>query len=148
MADTGAAARVVILGVAASDAHVVANRVMALLLEANGFEVVNLGACTAVAEFVEACKQHPEAEAVLIGSLNGHAFEDLRGLEAARRSGAIHCPVVLGGNLSVGSRKSARDRSRLFRRGVDHILTDFLEVVPLLDRLATEHRAVLQDTPA
>nr|WP_202512191.1 cobalamin-dependent protein [Streptomyces sp. SID3343] len=127
--------RTVILGVAASDAHAVANHLIARTLRDRGYHVVNLGVNTSVAEFVEACAEHPDAEAVIIGSLNGHAHEDLRELPAIRAAGLITCPVILGGNLSVGSHKSPRDLERLFTLGVDVVLEDAAELPGTLDRL-------------
>src|SRR5690349_17753178 len=99
----------VILGVAASDSHVVANHLIAYMLRQKGLQVVNLGACTTVSEFSQAAQENPDAIAMLIGSLNGHAFEDLRDLNEAKTLGQIHCPVILGGNLSVGCEKRASD---------------------------------------
>lgn len=128
----------VILGVAASDSHAVANHLIAHSLRARGFRVVNLGTCTPVAEFAAAYRRHPDAVAVLIGSLNGHAHEDLRELPAARRLGAIGCPVVLGGNLSVGSYKDTAAVERLRALGVDHVLSDLSRLPALLDRLRRE----------
>ncbi|MFF3906411.1 cobalamin-dependent protein [Streptomyces sp. NPDC001848] len=127
--------RVVILGVAASDSHVVANQLIARFLSDLGFHVVNLGACTSVEEFADACAEHPDAEAVLIGSLNGHAWEDLRELPEAKRSGRITCPVVLGGNLSVGSRKDPSAHARLYACGVDRIVADPTSLPAVLDEL-------------
>ncbi|MDJ1132756.1 cobalamin-dependent protein [Streptomyces iconiensis] len=133
--------RSVVLGVAASDAHAVANHLIAHSLRSLGFEVINLGTCTPVSEFAAACAEHPEVEAVVIGSLNGHAQEDLRDLPKAKESGAIPCPVVLGGNLSVGSHKEKATLERLYALGVDHILGDPAELPAVLDRLRDERRA-------
>lgn len=116
--------RTVILGMAASDAHVVANQLIAHSLRSQGFHVVNLGACTSIAEFATAYDEHPDAEAVIIGSLNGHAYEDLQDLPAARADGLLGCPVILGGNLSVGSNKEAADDERFHALGVEMILSD------------------------
>lgn len=129
-------ARTVILGVAASDSHAVANHLLAYGLRARGYVVVNLGTCTPVSDFAESCRRHPWASAVLIGSLNGHAYEDLLDLPAARRSGDITCPVVLGGNLSVGSAKRESALERLYALGVDHILDGPDDLFTLLGRLA------------
>ncbi|QKV91471.1 cobalamin B12-binding domain-containing protein [Streptomyces sp. NA02950] len=134
-AHTTAGRRLVILGVAASDCHVVANQLIAYALRGQGFEVVNLGACTPVEEFARAYREHPEAEAILIGSLNGHVHEDLRDLPEARRSGRIGCPVVVGGNLSVGSVKDPSAVSRLYDLGVDRIVEDPDDLPAVLDRL-------------
>lgn len=127
--------RLVILGVAESDAHAVANQLIAHQLHASGFTVINLGVCTPLADFAAACSRHPEAEAVLIGSLNGHAMQDLEGLIGPKLSGAIPCPVIIGGNLSVGSHKVPDLRRRLLRQGVDLIADDISELLPLLDTL-------------
>ncbi len=135
--------RLVILGVAASDVHVVANQLIATMLREHGLFVVNLGVCTPVEEFAAACDAHPEAEAVLIGSLNGHALEDLQGLHELRRARRIHCPVVLGGNLSVGSHKKGGLVDRLRALGVDHVLESAEELPVLLDSLAATSRQLL-----
>ncbi|MFJ2773187.1 cobalamin-dependent protein [Streptomyces sp. NPDC087300] len=130
-------ARTVILGVAESDAHAVANRLIEMQLRRHGIDVVNLGVCTPLREFADAYAAHPDAEAVIIGSLNGHVHEDLRGLPELRAAGHIGCPVVVGGNLSVGSHKSEDDDERRLRAiGVDHVLSDATQLPLLLDLLA------------
>ncbi|MFE1905296.1 cobalamin-dependent protein [Streptomyces gardneri] len=137
----GRGERLVVLGVAESDAHAVANQLIALQLRDYGFTVVNLGVCTPLGDFADAVDAHPQAEAVLIGSLNGHAHHDLRDLPALRAAGRLRPPVIVGGNLSVGSRTSEADLRRLRDLGVDHILTDSNEIVLLLDRLRSTGKA-------
>ncbi|MFJ3090091.1 cobalamin-dependent protein [Streptomyces sp. NPDC086838] len=122
--------RLVILGVAASDAHAVANQLIAMRLRHDGFLVVNLGVCTPLEEFADALDANPGAEAVVIGSLNGHAYEDLRDLPALRAAGRLGVPVVLGGNLSAGSGRPA-----LAGLGIDHLVDDPDGLTPLLDSL-------------
>jgi len=133
--------RVVILGVAASDAHAVANHLIAYLLRTRGFEVVNLGTCTPISEFCAALAEHPQAEAVLIGSLNGHATDDLAELPRARAAGLLDRPVIVGGNLSVGSHKTGVEAERLRALGVDHVLDDPAELPELLDWLRANRSA-------
>ncbi|MEV0567595.1 cobalamin-dependent protein [Dactylosporangium sp. NPDC050588] len=125
--------RLVILGVAHSDAHAVANHLIAMQLREYGFTVVNLGVCTPLADFAAALEANPTAEAVVIGSLNGHAYADLADLPALRAAGRLRCPVVLGGNLTVGSHKSAGGIERLRGLGVDHILENPFELPVVLD---------------
>ncbi|MEV4000459.1 cobalamin-dependent protein [Streptomyces halstedii] len=127
---------VLVLGVTASDAHAVANQLIEHHLRAEGYTVINLGACTPVSEFARTVRENPGVLAVLIGSLNGHAHHDLRDLPATRAAGDLPCPVVLGGNLSVGSHKHPSALDKLRRLGVDHILTDLDELLPLLRELA------------
>jgi methylaspartate mutase sigma subunit len=128
--------RTVILGVARSDAHAVANHLIALRLRESGFTVVNLGVCTPLEDFADAFAANPDAEAVIIGSLNGHAYEDLHDLPALRAAGRLLCPVVVGGNLSVGSHKDGREKERLRSLGIDHLLDDADQLPLLLDLLA------------
>lgn len=128
--------RTVILGVAASDSHAVANQLIAHTLRARGFQVVNLGTCTTVDEFAAAHREHPDAEAVLVGSINGHAYEDLRDLPEARARGLLDCPVIVGGNLSVGSHKQSADIERLYALGVHRVLGDASELPAVLNELA------------
>ncbi|MBC3839775.1 methylaspartate mutase [Streptacidiphilus sp. 4-A2] len=124
-----------VLGVAASDSHAVANHLIAHSLRAQGLTVVNLGTCTPVSEFADACELYPAAEAVIIGSLNGHIHEDLHDLADAKLQGRINCPVIVGGNLSVGSAKDESSTTRLYELGVDHVLAHPDSLVPLLDSL-------------
>ncbi|MEV0382594.1 cobalamin-dependent protein [Nonomuraea sp. NPDC050643] len=132
-ADTGE--RLIILGVSESDAHAVANQLIAMHLREQGFTVINLGVCTPLSDFAAACDQHPHAEAVLIGSLNGHAYQDLAELPALRAAGRLRCPVIVGGNVSVGQDTTSEQRGRLLALGVDHLLADASRIVPLLDML-------------
>lgn len=135
--------RTVILGVARSDAHSVANQLIALRLRLAGFTVINLGACTPLEEFSDALVGHPDAEAVVIGSVNGHAYDDLKELPSLRAAGRLQCPIILGGNLSVGSEKHGSDRQRLLDLGVDHIVDDIDRLPLLLDLLRAEQDAPL-----
>ncbi|MEU6236786.1 cobalamin-dependent protein [Kitasatospora sp. NPDC047058] len=137
--------RVVILGVAASDSHAVANQLIAHALRTAGFTVVNLGTCTPVAEFAQACARHPRPLAVVIGSLNGQIHADLHDLAEAKRTGRIPCPVIVGGNLSVGSTKDASAVTRLHDLGVDRVLGSAAELLPALDELVAADAA---DVPA
>jgi methylaspartate mutase sigma subunit len=128
----------VILGVAASDAHAVANQLIAMRLRLHGFVVVNLGVCTPLEEFGAALRANPEAVAIVVGSINGHAYEDLQDLPRLRALGYLGCPVILGGNLSVGSIKDDDVPVRFRALGVDYLLDDLDQLVCLLDRLQAE----------
>src|SRR5579871_2830281 len=117
-------ARLVITGVAASDAHAVANQLIAMRLRLNGLVVINLGVCTPLEDFAAALRANPEAEAIVIGSVNGHAYEDLQDLPRLRALGELGRPVILGGNLSVGSTKDNDVLARFRGLGVDYLVTD------------------------
>ncbi|WP_201448987.1 cobalamin-dependent protein [Sinorhizobium medicae] len=111
--------RVIILGVAASDCHVVANQLIEYEPRASGFNVINLGACTSVGEFVNAFQSHPDADAMVIGSLIGQAYEDLKVLRDAKDNLLISCPILVGGNLGVTRDQAAKTREKLLALGKD-----------------------------
>lgn len=127
--------RFIILGVAESDAHVVANKLIEYELSLDGFTVLNLGACTSVDEFVDMFQSHPYADAVVIGSLNGHAYEDLKSIETAKGDLLISCPIIVGGNLGVTREQAARTREALLALGVDYVLDDVKQLTALLHSL-------------
>lgn len=127
--------RKVIIAVAKSDAHVVANRMIHMMLLQEGYDVINLGVCTSVEEIAEACRQHPDAVAVLIGSLNGHASVDLLPLKQAKLKGQIRCPVVLGGNLSVGKEKTENLKNTFHQIGVDYVLDSADQILQTLEEI-------------
>lgn len=133
------AAPTVILGVAVSDAHAVANKLIDFMLSDAGFRVINLGPCTPVADFVACFAEHTSAVAVAIGSLNGHAVHDLAPLREAKNNGLLTCPVIVGGNLCVGGTGRDVAAAALRELGVDYVLDDANELIALLSRLAAEH---------
>ncbi|MEZ5647933.1 MAG: cobalamin-dependent protein [Alphaproteobacteria bacterium] len=126
----------IILGVAASDAHVVANHLIAMYLRDHGFEVINLGACTPLSEFMQMWQRHPDASAIIIGSLNGHAAEDLEDLPEFKQNYQVRCPIIVGGNLSVGALKTGVETARLLENGVDAVISNVDELLPYLRTLS------------
>lgn len=142
----------VVLGVAASDAHVVANHLISMFLRRQQFEVINLGACTPVEDFMKAASQAPNLVAVLIGSLNGHAVDDLADLPRLRAQYRVTAPVIVGGNLSVGAIKDDRVIRELLALGVDSVLQHPRQLIGALQMLAVgphaAYRTALPDEGA
>jgi methylaspartate mutase sigma subunit len=91
----------VVIGVPGDDVHVAAIRMAERLLEAVGYEVVNLGVMVGVAEIVEACRRFAPA-AVVLSSSNGHALANCGEVPALLAAAGIEAPVYLGGRLVVG----------------------------------------------
>lgn len=125
----------VLFGVAESGAHVGANRLIHYELRLVGCDVINLGACTSIADFVDAFRSNPETDAIVSGSLDGHACEDLRGLQDARRVLLITCPIIVGGNLDVTREQAALRRDQLLSLSVDHVLEGVSELLSTLGSL-------------
>lgn len=134
--------RVIILGVAESDAHVVANKLIEYELSLSGFRVINLGACTPVQEFVDAFQSNPYADAMVIGSLNGHAYEDLKSIRDAKEHLLIGCPIIVGGNLGVTRDQAAKVKEELLLLGVDYVLDDAAALPLLLHQLPRRNTVV------
>jgi methylaspartate mutase sigma subunit len=125
----------IILGVAASDSHVVANYLISFYLREHGFEVINLGVCTPLTDFMRAYDENRDALAIAIGSLNGHALEDLRELELLKQRHQVRCPIIVGGNLSVGSQKRDSLAAELEALGVSTILESPEQLLQALEEL-------------
>lgn len=137
----------VVLGVAASDAHVVANHLIAMFLRRQHFEVINLGACTPTEDFMTAASTATNLVAVLIGSLNGHAADDLADLPRLRERYGISAPVIVGGNLSVGAIKDDRVIHDLLALGVDMVLQHPRQLIGALQMLSAGRQAAHNTAP-
>jgi methylaspartate mutase sigma subunit len=128
----------IVLGVAASDAHVVGNHLIAMFLRRQRFDVINLGACTPTEEFMRVASKAERLVAVLIGSLNGHALEDLADLPELRHRYHVSVPIIVGGNLSVGAIKNDGVIVKLHALGVDQILQDPRQIVDAIGSLSIQ----------
>jgi methylaspartate mutase epsilon subunit len=84
-----------------SDAHAVGNYIADKILKENGYNVINLGVCTALEELSECLSNTVGVEVLVIGSNNGHCYEDLKGLKSILLHHRLDCPVILGGNLTI-----------------------------------------------
>ena len=111
----------IVIGVSKSDVHVMPNLLTHQLLDELGFQVINLGACTTVDEFVSAYANNQNVKAIIISSLNGHALKDLEGFNKEKKKYNIICPVFLFGNLSVGSIKPNDLVSKFNLLGIDYV---------------------------
>lgn len=136
---------IVVFGVVGNDIHVVANRILYLCLQANGFRPVNLGANNRPENFADAALECA-ADAVLVASLNGeagHWCRRFRGLFEERGIGRTI--IYLGGNLATGDRPAAEVERSFLAEGIDrayHGVADFDAV------LATLHEDIARGRPA
>lgn len=80
---------------------------MQLLLEENGFEVINLGACTTYEEVEQACL-NIVPEIVVVSTVNGHGYLEGKTLIEKIKSIAKmkDIPVYIGGKLSTDKNMS------------------------------------------
>ncbi|MFB6456892.1 cobalamin B12-binding domain-containing protein [Chitinophaga sp. Hz27] len=73
-----------------------------LLLEENGFEVINLGPSVPYDLLTEACIKH-QPDMLIVSTINGHGY--IEGKELVKRVRELDCmrekPVFIGGKLST-----------------------------------------------
>lgn len=120
----------VVLGAPPGEHHGIPSALVADLLRARGFAVIDLGADTPAESFTDAADDAERLVAVGIVATNGGNDEGIAAaVSAMREHGQV--PVVLGG-AAVTSRAHAR------RLGADHYSTCATEAVELFDQLARQ----------
>jgi methylaspartate mutase sigma subunit len=132
----------ILIAVPESDAHVVAAKLLEYFMCFHGFEVVNLGANTSVAEIVEAARSH-EPLAILISSQNGHAMTDLSGLTPALRDSGACTDVILGGKLSIDPSHTLADHRQSYVPLGFRVAGDFEEALTMIYELQPGFRGGL-----
>ena len=123
----------VVLGTTSSDPHVVPLFLAKLMLEENGYDVVNLRCFNTPDKFVSAAQDVADIRAIVISCNNGAACEDLDGLRAALDSCERPIPVLLGGRAWLAF-TPAIERA-LQDHGITHICSDFDALLTTLDTI-------------
>ncbi|MBI1736017.1 MAG: corrinoid protein [Candidatus Rokubacteria bacterium] len=94
----GGARPVVVLGTVRGDLHDIGKNLVAMMLEAGGFEVVDLGTNVSADKFVQAARQHRPAVIALSALLTTTMREMRQTLEVLRRAGVVDgVKMVVGG---------------------------------------------------
>ncbi|OBQ53056.1 hypothetical protein A4U61_02170 [Streptomyces sp. H-KF8] len=108
-----------------SDAHTWNLVCLQLLLEEAGHRVTNLGPCVTEELLARECLTRGP-DAVVIGSVNGHGYQD--GLRAVRRlrsePSLAAVPVVVGGRLGVAGVRDADAADALRTAGCAAVFDD------------------------
>ncbi|GHD51107.1 cobalamin B12-binding domain-containing protein [Streptomyces galbus] len=109
----------------ASDAHTWNLVCLQLLLEEAGHRVTNLGPCVPEELLAQECLTH-RPDAVVIGSVNGHGYQDgLRAVRRLRREPSLAAvPVALGGKLGVDGVRDAAAADALRAAGCTAVFDD------------------------
>jgi methylaspartate mutase sigma subunit len=129
-----------VLSTVPSDSHTWNLLFLRLLLEEQGWQVVNLGACVPVETLVTACTTH-RPDLVVVSSVNGHGAAEGPDVARAVRSapGLAGVPLVIGGKLDTSGSSDPADFPQLTEAGFDAVFVG-RQAVPgllaLLDRLA------------
>ncbi|MCX5063010.1 MULTISPECIES: cobalamin B12-binding domain-containing protein [unclassified Streptomyces] len=119
-----------------SDSHMWNLVFLQLLLEENGGQVVNLGACTPDELVMSECLRI-RPDALVISTVNGHGHID--GLRLIRKirghSGLAPMKVVIGGKLGVHGSRHAGSRAELVANGFDAVFEADADLDRFLDCL-------------
>lgn len=113
---------VIVLGVIGWDVHSIGNRLMEYALKEKEFNVINLGVQVPQDEFIKAAIE-TSADAILIGSLCGHAKTECRGVrEKCTEAGLENILIYVGGNLTTNYETKWEDVEKHFRRmGINRV---------------------------
>ncbi len=91
----------IIMGVIGEDPHIIGSKILARVLEAEGFKVTHIGAKCQPKEFIEAAVE-TKSDAILISSLSGHAKFHCQGFrEMCNEAGLGNIIIYVGGNVVV-----------------------------------------------
>ncbi len=123
----------VILGGTESDSHVVSIFLCALMLEEEGYDVVNLGCMCPAAELFGNHGIDGLIVAHVVCNQNGHALEDLRLAMTAKRTDA---PIILGGHYTLGCHDKAAQQRQLRQCGIDLFVESLDALVGVLNGIA------------
>ncbi|AVQ21971.1 methylaspartate mutase [Fusobacterium necrophorum subsp. funduliforme] len=90
----------ILIGVIGEDIHETGNKIIAQILEHDGFEVINLGIQASPSSFVKYSKQE-NVTAIIVSSLYGRGKEDCKHLmKLFQEDSLFHPPIYLGGYLA------------------------------------------------
>ncbi|HEX6355798.1 cobalamin B12-binding domain-containing protein [Actinophytocola sp.] len=121
----------VIVSGLASDAHTWNLVYLQMFLEERGHRVRNLGGCVPDDMLVAECVR-TDPELVVIGTVNGHGWQDgeraIRALRARPELAATR--VVIGGKLGIDGPRGVSHSARLRDAGFDAVFEDHLGIAP------------------
>lgn len=109
----------------ASDAHTWNLVFLQLMLEEEGYVVVNLGACVSDELLVQECQQH-RPDLVAVSSVNGHGYHEAeRAIRSLRQApGLATLPVVIGGKLGITGEHDEQQAKDLLAAGFTAVFDD------------------------
>jgi methylaspartate mutase sigma subunit len=116
--------RIVLSGVS-SDSHTWNLVFLQMVLEEQGFEVVNVGACVSDAMLLSTVRR-VRPHAVVMSSVNGHGHRDAaRAIHALRGDPDVgDVPAFIGGKLDVTGQHNAQCAGELLDAGFTAVFTE------------------------
>lgn len=131
-------ARTAVLTTVSSDAHTWNLVYLQLLLEEQGWRVVNLGACTPDEVVVGACRTH-EPSLLVVSTVNGHGHLDgVRLVRAVRRQPELAAlPMIIGGKLGVAGTIDPSRTHALLAAGFSAVFQDGANILSFTAYIAS-----------
>lgn len=127
--------RTVVLGVIGNDIHIVGNKVLEQCLREWGYRVLNIGANRTPKEFACAAAES-DANAVLIGSLNGEALHWSRSLRTCfEEAGVGELLIYMGGNLLNTYTDNDKVDKIFADIGINRVFNGYLDFNLLIEQL-------------
>ncbi|MFI0242121.1 cobalamin B12-binding domain-containing protein [Streptomyces sp. NPDC016845] len=113
-----------VLSTIPSDSHTWNLLFLQLVLEEQGWEVTNLGACVPVSTLVTESAARPPG-LIVVSTVNGHGAEEAPALARAVRAepALAQVPLVIGGKLDTRGATGPDARPELTDAGFDAVLT-------------------------
>ena len=125
----------VVLGVIGNDIHIVGNKVLEQCLREWGYRVLNIGANRTPKEFACAAAES-DANAVLIGSLNGEALHWSRSLRTCfEEAGVGDLLIYMGGNLLNTYTDNDKVDKIFADIGINRVFNGYLDFNSLIEQL-------------
>ena len=133
--------RTLVTGVIGADTHIVGNRILGMVLESAGYDVVSLGALTPAGEFIKAAIE-TAADAILVSSLYGQGELDCRGFRnLCIEAGIGDILLYVGGNLVVGKQPWPDVERRFVEMGFDRAFPPGARTDDVVETLRTDFEA-------
>lgn len=111
----------IVIGVIGSDCHAVGNKIIHKVLEANGFDVVNIGVLSPQSDFIDAAVES-QADAIIVSSLYGQGETDCQGMrEKCVEAGLKNILLYVGGNIATEKDKWEDVEKRFKNMGFDRV---------------------------
>ena len=133
--------RTLVTGVIGADTHIVGNRILGMVLEKAGYNVVSLGALTPAEEFVKAAIE-TAADGIMVSSLYGQGELDCRGFrDLCVEAGIGDILLYVGGNLVVGKQPWPDVERRFIAMGFDRAFPPGAHTDDVIEKLRADFEA-------
>lgn len=122
-----------------SDSHTWNLIFMQLLLEENGYEVINIGSCTPIEDLIHAAHNH-KPDLLVISTVNGHGYkEGIEFINEIKKYDMLNnMRSVIGGKLDTDNGSNVSIKENLLKSGFDRVFNDDNSIAEFLKYINAE----------